>query len=416
MGKSGDEHSAEGCLFVDTARLVVYAGVICLLLVGTVSPGPLAAGDETWRIAKIFYGSGWLVDPVTRVRQLVTFLNLSQSYEKAFPGTGTFDAFSQLFIEFSIPANASGPANGSALTIRFSYYSLLRCIHLDNVTCPLGSNDTAINQDVFQLELRRILEYRDTDGSGAYEPADEVVGGMSLAQPESPHVRAWPFAKNGSAMDLPYNWSISTNDTNLRTGALFAGDPLLEELSNFWISAGNGVPTNLTLNSFLFLQPTTYKSVPLTPTMLKLDIYLGHILYAAADTAPALEFALTSTQFRLVANETGSNHGLFTNSSAARAFFTWNTTAAADGKAARVRGTIQASNESTTVYLSYPRANSILHDPVLGFTFGSPAEGTPRSQRPSPVGDPVPWIPTLLVAGGLVAGVAIYAVLRRRPR
>ncbi len=405
-----------GACLMDTGRLIACGSVVCLLFVGTISPNPVAAPDETWTIAKIFYGSGWLADPVTRVRQLVAFLNLTESYEKVFPGNGTFEAFSQLFIEFSIPADASGPSNGSALTIRFSYYTASRCIYLDNLTCPLGSNDTAINQDVFQLELRRILEYRDKDGSGAYEPADEVVGEVSLARPESPHVRAWPFAKNGSAMDLPYNWSTSTNDTNLRTGALFAGDPLLRDLSNFWIYAGNGVPTNLTLNSFFFLQPTTYKSVPLTPTMLKLDIYLSHILYAAPDTAPVLEFALTSSQFRLVSNQTGSNYSLFTNSFAARAFFTWSTNATADGEAAPVRGTVEASNESTTVYLSYPRAASIVHDPVLGFTLESGGAATTPPERPSPIDGSFPWIPLLLAAGGLAAGVACYAFLRSRRR
>jgi len=396
------------------SKAVAAAGLACILPFALTLQSTAVGPDESWTIQKIFYGDGWMDDPTTKVRQWVAFLNLTESYERRFPDNGTFEAFSQIFIEFSIPMNASGPANGSALRIRFSYYVAARCLDLDSLTCPLGSNTTAITQDIFELEVRRIIEYRDANGSGAYEPGEDVANDVPLARPDSPHVRAWPFALDGSAMDLPYDWNISTDDANLRIGALFAGDPLLEDLSDFWISAGNGIPTNLTLNSFFFLRPTTYKAVPLTPTMLKLDIHLGHVFYLQDDTAPALECVLTSRQFRLIANETGSNQSLFTNASAARAFFTWSANATVDGNEAPVRATIAASNESTIVYLSYPRGASILHDPVVGLALGPGDAEAPLSNRP-PAGSGGPtWIPVLLAAMGLVAVVAAYVLLRRR--
>ena len=234
---------------------VIIGLTISALLVLSVSPTPVSALDpDEYSIAGIFYGTGWTADPTSGLRRFVALLNLSETYQQHFPGNGTFDAFSQIFILFSIPVNGSGPENGSGLKIRFSYYTAMRCIHLDNSTCPLGSNDTAIIQDTFDLEIRRIIEYRDADGSGAYEPGDPVVNFVAFSQPELPHVRAWPFAQDGSAMDLPYSWNISTAEAQLTEGALFAGDPLLDQLSHFWISTGNGVPTNLTLNSFFFLR------------------------------------------------------------------------------------------------------------------------------------------------------------------
>src|SRR3989454_12460632 len=118
----------------------------------------------------------------------------------------------------------------------------MSCIHLDTPTCPLGSNDTAVVQDTFDLEVRRIIEYRDADGSGGYEPGDPIVNAISLAQPESPHIRAWPSAFDGSMMDLPYDWSTITNETQLSVGALFAGDPLLDPLSPLRIPPRAGAP------------------------------------------------------------------------------------------------------------------------------------------------------------------------------
>ncbi len=398
----------------------VAIGLIAFALVAlSANPASVAAvGPDEYSIAKVFYGSGWIADPTSGLRRYVALLNLTEEYQQHYPNNGTLDAFSQIFIEFSISANASGPADGAALRIHFSYYVSIRCIHLEALACPLGSNDTAVVQDTFDLEVRRIIEYRDADGNGGYEPGDPIVNAISLARPESPHIRAWPFAFDGSMMNLPYNWSTTTNETQLSEGALFAGDPLLDQLSHFWISTGDGVPANLTVNSFFFLRPTMYEAVPLTPTALKLDLSLEHMSFVAGDTAAALEFNLTSRQFRFSANQSGSSDGVFTNASAAQAFFTWSPNATADGVSSAVRSTVIASNESATVYLSYPRATAIHHDPVVGLAyvgqrFSAAPPGPPSTHGRS--GTPI-WIP-ILAGTAVIIGVGAYLVVRhsRRP-
>src|SRR5206468_7935108 len=125
---------------------------ICLIAFAMVAfsanPTPVAAVDpDEYSIAKIFYGSGWIADPTSGLRRYVALLNLTEGYQKHYPDNGTLDAFSQIFIEFSIPADASGPEDGAALRIHFSYYVSMSCIHLDTLTCPLGSNDTAVVHD-----------------------------------------------------------------------------------------------------------------------------------------------------------------------------------------------------------------------------------------------------------------------------
>src|SRR5207244_6968213 len=121
-------------------------------------------------LSNICYRSRSMSDPTPGVRRHVALLNLTEGYQQHFPNHGTLDAFSQIFIEFSIPADASGPADGAALRIHFSYYVSMSCIHLDTPICPLGSNDTAVVQDTFDLEVRRIIAYSTADGARGHQP------------------------------------------------------------------------------------------------------------------------------------------------------------------------------------------------------------------------------------------------------
>lgn len=372
-----------------------------------------------YSIEKIFYGTGWQTDPASGARRLVALLNLTQEYRQSYPSDGSYGVSSQVFILFSIPGDDTGPADGAGLKIRFSYYVDAMCTNLNETTCPLGENTKAISQDTFELEVRRVLEFTDADGSGAYEPGEPIVRDVSLSQPTSPHVRAWPFTTNGSIAELPYDWNVSDEDTDLRMGALFAGDPLLEDLANFWISVGNGVPMNLTLNSFFFLRPTTYKSVPLTPTQLKLDLLLGGIEYTATDTALAIELRLVSNQYRHVANSTASNETLSTTSDAAEAFFTWRSNATVDDGSHRPVGSTILSEDDhrTVIFLSYPRSGTISHDPVLGLSLRGTGAVSPGAGGTTGDGLPAAGPPRdLLVYGllGAVAGGASFLAIRHR--
>ncbi len=353
-------------------RLFIMSVSTLFLLAGQ----PIAQAQVDYSMEKVYYGYGWRLDPATGIRRQLVLLNLTEGYEESYPSGGLFSTFTQLFIEFSLPMNASGPEDGPGLLIRLSYHVAAICFQLSETTCPLGANLSATSQDVFELELRRILEYRDEDGSGSYDPGEPTVREVSLSQPEFPFAAISASGVNGSDIALPYDRNISWEAGNITQGALFAGDPLLDELFNFRIAVGIGSPLNLTLDSFLFLQPTAYKGIPLTPSQLKLDINLGGISYIESDTSLALELMLRSTQHRFLANATGSSETVYTSSAAAEAFFTWSVNATVDGQTGRVGSTLLATNDSAiTLYLAYPRGELITHDPVLGLS--PPSSGTP---------------------------------------
>jgi hypothetical protein len=374
-------------------------------------------GDVAYAVEKVFYGVGWTTDPATGVRRLIALLNLTETYEETYPPDGLFSAATQLYVEFSLPTNASGPSDALGLRIRLSYYVGANCHGLNESVCPLGENRTAITRDVFDLEARRILEYRDDDGNGTYDPGEPVFREVSLARPESPFAALWPADRNGSAMTLPFDRNVSWEAGRLTQGALMAGDPLLAELGRFRIAVGVATPINLTLNAFLFFEPTTYKGIPLTPSQLKLDLLIGGVTYVANDTALALELGLTSTHGRFRHNTTGASERLYTSSAAAEAFFTWSTNATVDGRTAPVGSTVLAANESARiVYLSYPRGRFIAHDPVLGLSSETGGVASPPPEPETPQGT-VLW--AILLPGFLAAAtvaVILFWARRRRSR
>lgn len=402
-------------------RALVSLTIALLLLALGPATGGRASEDVEYSIEKVFYGYGWAIDPVTGVRRDFAQLNLTESFVRSYPDNGTFESFSQVFVHFSIPVDASGPANGTGLDIRFSYYVDSTCRGLNATTCPLGANQTAISQDVFDLEIHRILEYRDANGNGSYDPGEPVAQEIPLSQPLAPFRHLWAEGENGTPLRVPYLWNQTWESGSLTQGALFQGDAFLALLRDFWIAVGSGVPLNLTVNSFLFLDPTTYKGVPLTPSVLKLDLYMDGIRYAANDTSLALDLRLTSNHFRFSVSDTGTSESVYTNASAAEAFFTWSQNATIDnGVSAPVGSTIlRDDSNSTTVYLSYPRASVVAHDPVLGFRMKEAPMSPPGSNPPAAGLPPdVPVAMIALLSGGVAMTAALLAhrAWRRKPR
>lgn len=376
---------------------------------------PSAHAQADYKIEKVFYGFGWRTDSETGLDRNIALLNLTEGFEETYPGDGLYSTFKQLFVEFSTPTNESGPEAGPGLGLRFSYHLNALCHNLSGETCPLGDLQSASSQDTFHLEVRRILEFVDGDGNGTYDPGETVVQQVHLAQAIRPFVEFEAYGPDWLPIDVPFNWNQSWEAGNLTQGALSAEDPLLEEVWGFRVTVGAEAPINFTMESFLFLQPSVYRGIPLTPSELKLDISMRDISYAQEGTVLALELGLSSSQYRFQANSTGTAGSLLTPSTAAEAYFRWNATATVDGETGTVGSTVVPSNESAVVlYLAYPRGESIVHDPVLGVV----GKGEVIPMPPNGEGPPslALWQIGLISTVAVAMVVATFALLRRRLR
>ena len=404
-----------------TARYLVLALTVTLLTAWGLGPTFDASGETpAFHVDQVYYGYGWLRDPDSGLTRSVAYLNLTETAMTNVTDTGHLEAFSQILVRFSAPRNASGSENGSGLVLLFSYYTAAQCLGLNATTCPLGENQTAIAHDTFSLEIRRILEFRDANGDGRYEAGEAVLHEVPFNQASASDVSLGAEGPDGSAVPLPYPGSLHADDVNTTYGAIQPGDGIFEKVRDFRISLGSGPPGNFSVDSYLYLAPDSYKGIPLTPSELKLDFRMANLSYAGNDTRVALELNLTSTQFALTANLTGSSERLLTNASAAEAFFSWGRNATlADGTSGPVRSTIVPHNDTwTSVYLAYPRSPSLLHDPVLGLEgpiISGGASPGPTAPPPSMPPDILAQL-LLLTAAAAAILVALLVVLQSRRR
>ncbi len=113
-------------------RLFIMSVSTLFLLAGQ----PIAQAQVDYSMEKVYYGHGWRLDSATGVRRQLVLLNLTEGYEEWYPSGGLFSTFTQLFIEFSLPMNASGPEDGPGLLIRFSYHVDAICFQRSEATCP----------------------------------------------------------------------------------------------------------------------------------------------------------------------------------------------------------------------------------------------------------------------------------------
>ena len=335
---------------MQTERSLVPILAVILLAAWGLSPTVAASGETpAFSVEQVYYGYGWVRDPVSGLNRSVAYLNLTETADTNVTDTGHLESFSQIFVRFSAPRNESGSGNEPGLVLLFSYYTDAQCVGLNTTDCPLGENQTAIAHDTFSLEIRRLLEFQDENGDGRYETGEAIVRELPLNQASASYLSLQAQGADGSAVALPYPGGYSAEDANTTYGAIQPGDGIFKNVRDFRISVGSGSPANFSVDAYLFLAPGDYKGIPLTPSELKLDFQMSNLSYTANGTRTALELNLTSTQFALLANLTGSSERLLTNASAAEAFISWGRTAIlADRNLGDVRSTIVPHNVTWT--------------------------------------------------------------------
>lgn len=174
---------------------------------------------------------------------------------------------------------------------------------------------------------------------------------------------------------------------------------------------------SLALTFWVFQTGGEVEGVPIRPSEVKFDVEVSLFPFERSDSALALLLTL-ETEVEPKMNLTGTQGELDAVGERYEGFFRWAANVTADGVQAQVGSTILAlETESNTegggefevertVVLSYPRADSLVHDPVVGIS------QVPLLPPPSNGGGPEPPVATFQrLAYFLMIGVAALFVV-----
>lgn len=250
-----------------------------------------------------------------------------------------------------------------------------------------SENATAETESSLKVEFREVVEYRDANANGAFDPkVDEVVARYRV--------------------DEDLEWRL-TGPLDVTSDAGAAGQRLVGTGA---FPAGGALAFTMSV----FGDFTAVNGTSLAPTDAKIDIVLTDFPYRENGTAAALLLKVEREAKAESAHDGDDDDavtGVRATAGGITAYFTWAEEALVDGVTLPVRTTVveseaESDSEGSEVeekfYFSYPRGASVVHDPVLGL---QSAETKPAARVPAPAA-------ALLVAA--VAGAALLASARRR--
>lgn len=201
-----------------------------------------------------------------------------------------------------------------------------------------------------KVELFDLIEWRDTNGNGRYDPniSGEMVQKIGLGDLVSQSLTTAPVALEGIS-------GVSV----VGVSAAPAKYPSLQ----------------MTLKLHMFGEFLKLSGTSLEPTAMKFDVGINGFPFQRDDTALALYAKVT-----MVAEEETEVNGEGQEAIGAHvgkyvSFFSWGTTVTVDGQPKPVGQTIQKHEQKaergeselvSEIYLQYPRGAAILHDPKLG--------------------------------------------------
>lgn len=228
---------------------------------------------------------------------------------------------------------------------------------------------------VLEIRFTRLLEFTDTNGDGGYSAGEPVVSEVSLADRSFHYAMPYLYGLNDNAgrLDLPVRNRISVVDGNSSEGWLGQSDAAFKAFRGLAFAMSASGPLNLNVTGFQWFTPRSFQGTNVTAGHVKMDWSLGSYPFRAPNSRLAMEINVTSfsqlssTNWEVVPWANGSALGI--GAANTSAVFAWSSTAIADGASSPVVATvIPVDTLSRNVYLSYPQAALIQHDPVLGIT------------------------------------------------
>ena len=210
------------------------------------------------------------------------------------------------------------------------------------------------NELSFEVKIRELIEYRDTNRNGRLDEDDDIVNTYSL--------------ENQIFKNLSYQKQLSDNNETINLVSTQTEDDIF--IMNLYFS-----------NNF-----SNLNNQVLTPSEIKIDFIIDNFQFEEKDTQLALramietehETELEVESFDEINGFSEDESVLDINSINNGGFFSWTETVIVDGIEKPVNSTIKTqteetieeneknSNQFTNLYFSYPRGNNIIHDPKIG--------------------------------------------------
>ncbi|NOZ59038.1 MAG: hypothetical protein GXO66_05625 [Euryarchaeota archaeon] len=230
-----------------------------------------------------------------------------------------------------------------------------------------------------RVTFHSLVEFVDTNGDGSFtQGVDEVVQEI-------------PLGDRGTVM---YRRPASERITG-------------DGGAGFRLTAEGETPegAKFGIAGVLFSTPATYEGTPLKATEMKVLVRVADFPFEEENSRLALKAEVSS---ELGVEADGSY--FYAESQTTLVYFDWSGEVSADGAASVAKVSSASSDGEWFVYVTYPRASEIVHDPRVGVELKGQAGGAPAGSAEQGKGI---CGPTALLLLALLPA-ATYAALRRR--
>jgi len=409
--------------------VVVCVCVFALMLSGLASPA--GASSASQRIIQVWYAWGNLTIGGAQVATFAsTNLTFNETYYEA-NGTSVQE-ITEFHTYMKVPgrdrwpaANGSDPDPYPSIWAFYDTTQVIRdpsqCIPSNNsVGFVCGAPTDHWEHQVLQLRFVRLVEFADTNGDGGYQLGEAVRSQQDLTSTALQWRR--PFVQGLSSTGEPTSLPIRSYPPQGAFGEAWVGwlgqnEEAFGSYRGLVLQTYAGGAVNLSVTAFQWFEPRVFQGQNLTPLQVKLDIRIAGYPFVATDSRLAVELNVTSfsqgisTDWEVVPWPEGQ--GLAMDAAVTQAIFAWASSATADGMQTPVAGTsVAAGSLSRHVYLAYPHATVIEHDPVLGILDKRGPWGRSILVGPVPFSVDMTWV--AFGATVAVSAAALYVLERRK--
>ena len=366
-------------------HLALACAVILAVLVASSAPST-AADSKSSIVIQFWYTWG---TNVVGAAQVWTYGGTNLTMNATLSGAGGVQT--EEITEFHVHAVAPGkdayPAANGTNPFLFpqvtAFYDTSQVIRDPNQCVPANNSVGFVcdapqvnwQHQVIEIRFLRLFEFSDVDGDGGYDTGEPVISQMSLSDRSLHYGMPQLYGLNDTMglLDLPVRSNSSAVYGDSTAGWVGQSETAFQWFDGLGFTISATGPLNLTITGYQWFTSRSFQGTNVAPTNVKMDLGIGSYPFQTTNSRLAMELKVTSfsqgssTNWGVVPWPDGKALGI--DASNTSAVFAWSFTAIADGVSSTVVDTVVPVDAlSQSVYLSYPRASLIRHDPVLGIT------------------------------------------------